>query len=60
MDRRSVRSAGQADSLGEPVRVWVRESCAAQGLPVKVADRQTLANVARLLGPAAATPATRA
>ena len=32
------------------VRAWVEASCAAQGVPVKVADRKALAVVAELLG----------
>lgn len=60
MGLRSARSVGQAEPLSDRVRSWVRESCAAQGVPVKVIDRQTLIDVARLLGPPAATRATRA
>jgi len=34
----------------ETVRAWVEASCRAQGLPVKVADRVTIQNVAVLFG----------
>jgi hypothetical protein len=41
-------SPGRAD-FADDVRLWVERSCAGQGLPVKVKDRELLAGVAILL-----------
>ena len=40
------------DSLRAAARAWVEASCAAQGMPVRVADPTILAQVAGLLGAA--------
>jgi hypothetical protein len=37
-------------SLQDGARAWVEDSCASQGLPVKVCDVSVLAQVAGLLG----------
>ena len=42
------------------VAEWLAESCAAQGVPVRVTDPQVLAQVAALLPPAGGAPRTRA
>lgn len=46
------RPAGQpgTSSLPELAQAWVEESCAAQGVLVKVTERAVLAQVATLLG----------
>ncbi len=44
----------------EQVAAWLATSCAAQGVPVKVTDPQTLAKVAALLTPAGGAPRSRA
>lgn len=40
------------DPIATAARVWAEESCAAQGLPVKVSDLAVLLAVAGLLGAA--------
>ena len=49
MDRRPAGSPG-TDSLGQLARVWVETTCAAQGVPVKIDDRNVLVTVGVLLG----------
>jgi hypothetical protein len=49
MGRRPAGSPG-TDSLGELARVWVETTCAAQGVPVKIDDRNVLVSVGTLLG----------
>ncbi len=49
MGRRPAGSPG-TKPLAELARAWAEESCAAQGVPVKVADRNVLARVGTLLG----------
>ncbi len=44
----------------EQVAAWLATSCAAQGVPVKVTDPQTLAKVAALLTPGGGGPRSRA
>ena len=40
-----------ADERAERIIAWVERSCAEQGVPVKITDRQVLAQVAELLRP---------
>ena len=46
------------DDLQARAQAWAERSCADQGVPVKVADRRVLAEVAELLGLAAQTRQT--
>lgn len=49
MARRAAGSPGPAEDRAALVRQWVRSSCEAQGVAVKVSDRRVLDDVARLL-----------
>ena len=40
-----------ADERAQRIIAWVERSCAEQGVPVKITDRQLLAQVAELLRP---------
>jgi hypothetical protein len=55
----SVR-LGSPPSLADQARAWVEESCARQGIPVKVRDPLVLQRVAVLLGSEPTTPPTPA
>jgi hypothetical protein len=62
MDRQLYGPPGLASSsdLAALAREWVRESCARQGLAVKIEDTRVLAEIGSLLGYAQAPPSARA
>jgi hypothetical protein len=52
-------ASGEAD-LAARARAWVEESCAAQGIPVKITDPTTIRHVAEILREGRAEPLRRA
>jgi hypothetical protein len=46
---RETRDNVRSDDLAERARRWVQESCAAQGVAVKISDPQTIRRVAEIL-----------
>jgi hypothetical protein len=62
MDRQLYGPRGLASSsdLAALAREWVEETCARQGLAVKIADPRVLADVGSLLGYAQGAPSARA
>ena len=62
MDRQLYGPPGLASSsdLAALAREWVEETCARQGLAVKIADPRVLADVGSLLGYAQGAPSARA
>jgi hypothetical protein len=44
--------AGREDDLAERAKAWVERSCAEQGIPVKLSDPLSLAEIAEILGSA--------
>jgi hypothetical protein len=55
MARQRAGLPGPTDDLAGRARQWVEASCAAQGLPVKVASRSVIVEVAALLGASSAS-----
>jgi hypothetical protein len=49
MGRLPAGSSGPREGWSERVKAWVEQSCAEQGVPVKVTDRRVVAQVAELL-----------
>jgi hypothetical protein len=49
MGRPPAGRSGPRDDRQARIEAWVERSCAEQGVPVKITDRQLLAQVAELL-----------
>jgi hypothetical protein len=49
MGRLPAGPSGPPDARAERIEAWVRDSCAEQGLPVKITERRVVAEVAELL-----------
>jgi hypothetical protein len=48
--RRRAGLSGRDDDLAARAVAWVERHCAEQGVPLEIDDRQTLAQIAELLG----------